>query len=162
MIDIKLKNVRQNERLSEETNNYSATLYVDGKKVGEVGNHGQGGPDFFHPAPGHSYKTLEEINERIARDYPQWELYDGKKADRDLEIVCGELLDEYLVEKRLKGLMRNKVVFIEGTNLYTMPIKPPHTAEQYYAHVEKKYPDAIVLNRLPFADAVKKAVEKGI
>jgi hypothetical protein len=42
---IELRKISFNERMSEETNCYAADLYVDGKKVGEVGNDGHGGCD---------------------------------------------------------------------------------------------------------------------
>jgi uncharacterized protein YcbK (DUF882 family) len=40
MIKIELKKISVNQRLSEETNCYSADLYVDGVKWGEVCNRG--------------------------------------------------------------------------------------------------------------------------
>lgn len=45
---IELRNIRINARLSEETNCFSATLYVDGKKVGECLNRGHGGETEVH------------------------------------------------------------------------------------------------------------------
>jgi hypothetical protein len=46
-MNIELKNLKINTRLSEETNCFSATIYVDGKRVGEVVNRGQGGPNEY-------------------------------------------------------------------------------------------------------------------
>jgi hypothetical protein len=40
---VEIRNLRVNQRLSEETLCFSATVYVDGKKVGEAKNHGHGG-----------------------------------------------------------------------------------------------------------------------
>lgn len=40
---IEIKRLKVNHRLSEETLNFSADIYVDGKKVGWAGNHGTGG-----------------------------------------------------------------------------------------------------------------------
>lgn len=40
-----LKAVRVNHALSEETLCFSASLYVDGRKVATIGNRGHGGPD---------------------------------------------------------------------------------------------------------------------
>lgn len=42
---LELKSITVNMRLSEETNCYAAKLYLDGKLVAEVRNHGHGGPD---------------------------------------------------------------------------------------------------------------------
>ncbi len=48
-MEITLKNISHNERLSEETNCFSATIYIDGKNAGEASNHGHGGPTMIHP-----------------------------------------------------------------------------------------------------------------
>jgi hypothetical protein len=40
-----LRAVKVNHALSDETLNFSASLYVDGVKVAKIGNHGHGGPD---------------------------------------------------------------------------------------------------------------------
>lgn len=44
---VTLKSVKINEALSEETTCYSATVYLDGKKVGTASNRGHGGEDFY-------------------------------------------------------------------------------------------------------------------
>lgn len=41
---LELRNVHFSERMSDETNCFSATVYVNGKRVGEVENRGCGGP----------------------------------------------------------------------------------------------------------------------
>ena len=46
-MQITLKNVKHYAAMSEETNCFEATLYIDGKKVCEVSNHGQGGPNEY-------------------------------------------------------------------------------------------------------------------
>ena len=43
---VKLKNVKHSASLSQETEAYTASVYLDGKKVGHVRNDGNGGPDF--------------------------------------------------------------------------------------------------------------------
>ncbi len=48
-MEIALKNISYSERLSEETNCFSATIYIDGKKAGEASNHGHGGPTMIRP-----------------------------------------------------------------------------------------------------------------
>lgn len=45
---VELKNVKIHPDISEETNCFSATIYVDDKKVGEVKNDGQGGCHSYH------------------------------------------------------------------------------------------------------------------
>lgn len=44
-MQITLKNVKHYESMSEETNCFEATVYIDGKKAGSVSNRGCGGPN---------------------------------------------------------------------------------------------------------------------
>ena len=44
---IELKNIKTNTRASRETFHFSATVYVDGKRVSTVENDGRGGPDWW-------------------------------------------------------------------------------------------------------------------
>ena len=44
---LSLKNVKINSAVSQETNCFSASIYLDGKKVGTARNHGNGGPNFY-------------------------------------------------------------------------------------------------------------------
>ena len=43
-----LKNLKIVKEMSEETLCFHATLYLDNKKIGNVSNHGQGGPNDYH------------------------------------------------------------------------------------------------------------------
>jgi hypothetical protein len=63
-MEITLKNISHNERLSEETNCFSATIYIDGKKAGEASNHGHGGPTMLHP------RELEQKIDAYAKTLP--------------------------------------------------------------------------------------------
>jgi hypothetical protein len=45
---VELKKFTANARLSEETLAFHAEIYVDGKRAGEVSNHGTGGPEEVH------------------------------------------------------------------------------------------------------------------
>lgn len=66
---IELKNLKVAKFLSEETVAFTATLYVDGKKVGSVNNNGQGGPNNI--CIDHSkYPGLQEKMEEYAASLP--------------------------------------------------------------------------------------------
>lgn len=47
-MNLSIKNYKRNARLSEETDCFSATICLDGVKVGEVGNRGCGGANEYH------------------------------------------------------------------------------------------------------------------
>jgi len=46
---IELKNVKHSEFASRETDCFQASVYIDGKKAGTVGNDGQGGCNHYNP-----------------------------------------------------------------------------------------------------------------
>jgi hypothetical protein len=46
-VKLTLKNIKEHPDMSEETNCFSATIYVDGKKAGFVKNEGRGGCNFY-------------------------------------------------------------------------------------------------------------------
>ena len=48
-MDIQLKSIKFSEHLSEETNAFTANLYVDGKKIGYCRNDGRGGNTLVQP-----------------------------------------------------------------------------------------------------------------
>ena len=47
-MDIVLKNVKTHNDMSEETTCFSASIYLDGRRVGTVSNHGTGGCNDYH------------------------------------------------------------------------------------------------------------------
>ena len=46
--DFALKAVKVNNKASEETCSYTATLHFKGKKIAEIGYRGCGGSDWYH------------------------------------------------------------------------------------------------------------------
>lgn len=111
-MDITLKNVKHMASLSEETHCYSADLYVDGMKWGEVSNRGHGGPDDFHGVGGKGWRDIEALNARIAAELPPYTNY-GMTLEQDLEMVCGEIVNQHLVAKDFKRAMRAKVLWLD-------------------------------------------------
>ena len=156
---IQLKNIKHSEFASEETHCYEATLYVDGVRWGFVGNSGHGGPDHFYGVGGRNYGDLPALNERIAAAYPRFNEY----VAVDLEIVCGDLVNEFLRQRHLKSLLsrgtKTKVLYfkeppVEGAPLFTQPLKT-HSLEAMVKFIATKYPTAVVINTLPQDQALK-------
>jgi len=146
--DFVLKAIKHNERLSEETNCYSANLYFKGKLIAEVSNRGHGGCDEFHQRGELSFKEVAEI---VAETFPKLENHYVDKADPErfyactLEIVCGDLVNQYLRDKQIKSITRGKVAFIlEDGECYTVK----HCGDEAAAikHVKTKHPKAKILN----------------
>jgi hypothetical protein len=63
-MNIQLKNVRVNERLSRESLAFSATLYINGQRVGILTNDGHGGET--------NYRALDKRGESLIREAVKW------------------------------------------------------------------------------------------
>lgn len=158
---ITLKNIQYAAFASEETNCYTATLYVEGVKWGEVGNDGHGGADWVHLAAGRSYDDLKALNARIAEAYPplDLELDDGRTIPADLETVCGDLVSAHLEAKSLASLMRTKALFFkatpqDGAPLYQLALKG-RPLDAAIAHLNRTYPGVVILNTMPKDEALR-------
>jgi hypothetical protein len=161
---IELRGIQYAERMSEETNCYSAHLWVDGELWGTVSNHGTGGPDNFHGANGRNWNDVKALDERIAATYEPLDCTDigGTPLPMDLELVCGALVGEWIQQKQLKRLLRTKAVFFksappadgESAPLYEIPLKG-RTIEALKPLIEQRHPGAVILNSLPFPEAAE-------
>ena len=108
---IELRNVKHVAALSEETNCFTATIYVDGKKAGEASNRGYGGNTDIHP------NDLRERLNAYAKTLPpvETDLMNGGERftyQPDAESIIDGLIDDYLVERELTRTIRSKVLFI--------------------------------------------------
>ena len=120
-MNITLKKIAIYHRLSEETTAYNADVYIDGVKSYAASNDGHGGCDFFHPYPGGI-----------------------RLADPDgLEEKVGRLLAEYGETKRLRGMMRTKMLIIEGGKLMSINRKP---TPENLALFKRARPGVVVVN----------------
>jgi hypothetical protein len=63
-MNIQLKNVRVNERLSRESLAFSATLYINGQRVGILTNDGKGGET--------NYRALDTRGESLIKEAVKW------------------------------------------------------------------------------------------
>lgn len=63
-MNIQLKNVRVNEGLSRESLAFSATLYINGQRVGILANDGHGGET--------NYRALDQRGESLIREAVKW------------------------------------------------------------------------------------------
>lgn len=104
-MNIELRSIRHDSRMSHETECFSAFVYVDGKKVGMVSNDGMGGPNY--------YDFDERPLEAYAATFPpvncEWD--PERPMAMDLELLIGDLLEAHLKAKEFKSLTRNKTVF---------------------------------------------------
>ena len=159
MTKIELKNIKYSEFASEETHCYRATLYVDGKRFATVGNQGHGGCDYVHPISPVTNKDLDKLEITIAKEYPKWGSEYGDKEDthdHDLEIVCGNLVNEWIKDREIKKALK-KIIFVESVDETT--VFEQGTIAQAKQHGDKirrdilrDYPKAVILNDLPIEE----------
>ena len=116
---ITLKAVKYYAGLSEETNAYSAKVYFDGQLVGTASNRGNGGCDDYWPAEksGAKNQAMQEfINALPVIDVDT----SGGSCSQlmpDLDMVCGHLLAQHLIEKDYRRAIKNRVLFVESGEL---------------------------------------------
>jgi hypothetical protein len=103
-MNIELKNIKHHPRLSDETECFSATIYIDGVKAGEVTNRGEGGPNAY------SFNDVESRLNAYAKTLPKTK-WEGGEYEQDADCVIGDLLDKFLALQEKKRWCRNAVVF---------------------------------------------------
>jgi len=113
-MNIELRNIKTNNALSHETICFSANLYLDGKKLGEVVNRGCGGSHEYSFGYG---KDHDKMDEWCKSNLPKWgsEFEEGKEYDTNLEMHLSELVNEFNETKHIKSVLRRKIVIIDDT-----------------------------------------------
>lgn len=151
---IELKNIKVVESLSDETNCFTATVYVDGKKIGELSNRGHGGPDDFHG----DYDAFNKAEAWLKDNMDPVELWEGHTTPMDMELYCGQLIEDWRLAKSLKADMRGKVLFIEPGKEGIMALRWKGVRKIEDRHIEsvrKSHPNATILNTLPIEKALE-------
>ncbi len=156
-MEIELKNIKHAAFASEETSCYSASLYVDGTKIGEVSNEGRGGPDLFRGNQEAYAKAKAKADAWCRANLPKWSLpeFSDEEHERDLEHHCNDLLGTWLITRDYKRLIKNKVLFTCPDEAGVFQIKYRGQFESAAAQVAARYPNARILNSLPLDEAVR-------
>lgn len=106
---IELKKIEFNERMSEETNCFSADLYINGKHVGEASNHGHGGPTNYQSFTDEGHALIKEA-EAYCKTLPPYTYEmsgETHSIDMDLEMYIDNLLTTYLQDKELQKFRKS-------------------------------------------------------
>lgn len=162
-IKIELTNIKHAAFSSEETHCYSATLIVDGVKLGTVSNDGHGGCDMFHPAPGKSWDDYKAADARCAAELPGFDLAaygsTGIMA-ASLEGECSERVNEWLRRRDLRRLLGRSLVYFKtrptapGAPMYAAKLVKGHPVAAHALRCKQANPEAVVLNVLPEDEAL--------
>lgn len=150
---ITLKHITHSEKLSRETNAFTADVYFDGKKVGYAENDGHGGSTNVCRYP----ETREEFKaaEVYAKSLPQTD-YGTFKVDSDLEHVVDNLLEDWLkakddakYQKQLEKNMVEHLCFGVDCMNYTM---------RFWKNGTKKMPLGAVWMSVQGKELLRKAI----
>ncbi len=166
---IRLKSLSINAAMSEETIAFTATIYFDGIKIGHASNRGTGGgtnfdPDFVQ------LKADRESLERKIREANEWAKTLsvttpkafveslGPEMQMDgledwIDALVAEEDDIRKAKRQLKRLMARMIVIVDGDVAKTLK-----TAWDVgkRAQVLKQFPNAVILNALPFSEALER------
>jgi hypothetical protein len=151
---IELRNIQHSEFASKETDCYQATLYVNGEAWGIVSNAGHGGCDDFHGKNGKSYADIRALNDWIKATMPPRD-FQGMSLEQDLEVICGDLLNDWRRDKDFKRVMRSHVLFTkpDAPGIWQVKVKKPHTHATTITAIRAKHPDYLFLADLPESGA---------
>ena len=149
---IELKRIEYSARMSEETSCFTADLWVDGVRIGQISNHGTGGSDDFYG----DHAAYDAADAWCRANLPKWTMGDHT-GETDIEIHVGALLEEHLSRKDMKRAMSRNVLFTkpDTAGVYEIKAKAPMkpTDPRLITHITTKYPGAVILNTLPEAEA---------
>jgi hypothetical protein len=149
-------------------------LMRDGKPVAEVSDYGDGGEVKFDwldrkdsplvDVVGLNYKDEEAVRKGTkeeamfvlyCRHLPKWKLSDGEtELHTSPDIAVSNMVNDYLLLKKVQRLMKTNVVMVDGGNVYTIKAKGAITPD-VLAKVRAKNPSAKVLNDLSVGDVVR-------
>jgi len=106
---IEIKNVKINQHFSRETLCYTASLYVDGKRIGTAENDGGGGPDLFIYKDKEKGRAFEAYCRSLpptppSKDFP----YELPMCP---EQVIGQLIEKWDLERQIKKMRKGHTVF---------------------------------------------------
>ena len=148
---LEVKNVKIHDDMSEETMCFSATLYVDGKRVATAKNNGHGGPNFAQFIDAKVATAVMAHIEALPpkeepRDCPTWakSLYPQKQT---IETVIDDLVADFDQTKQLRKIAKKKTLFrIKGeeygpSDWWT--VGAPYS-ERVQKHLDTNYGDTVI------------------
>lgn len=160
--NFELKNVKYAAFSSEETHCFTATLYLNGKRFCTVDNDGRGGPNRYTPFNNYTdnelHDMISEINKELdkIKEPVSWD--PNILMGRNLEIVVGELMNDYLTRLQLKRVLK-KIAYFDPKDdgVYTMPASRKPTKANLELIKKAKWwnKDNILLNELPADKALE-------
>lgn len=138
---IELLGIKFYERMSEETNAFTADLYINGKKAGYVKNSGQGGSTDYYPNEG--MRELITEAEQFCLGLPPIK-YSDFEIKMNLENKIDQLFDDWLKEKENSKFQKRlakdclKGICFKTENGYNLTTWKGHTIATLLQHPQGK------------------------
>lgn len=165
-LNLELRNIKYMASLSEETNCYSATVYLDGHPVCTVSNHGHGGGDEQRwLEPSEKARVEAYFAALPARDTGMVIRDEPFMMQPDLEGWCGDQMTRWLVTRDVKRAMsKSTIVLTAKGEEYKWGIPAARLGEKFRFKGEaepaiakdyilaKAGPGAVILNLLSAAE----------
>jgi len=135
---IELKNIKFSEHLSEETNAFTADIFVNRKKVGYAKNDGHGGCTWYHPYSVEDRAIINEA-EKYCLGLPPIK-YSTLEIPMNLEFKIDLLFEDWLKKDLNKKLKKDclKGICVETENGYRLIPWKGHTIKSILQHPQGK------------------------
>ena len=171
---LEVKNVKHSDFASHETLCFECSVYFDGIKVATAENDGRGGETFVSFDDREKERQVREWEKeqpKIKTDFPAAVTRDGETQTEEffsypfsLESAIDPLVGDFLTERDLKRKLKTKLLITDDTcdsgQFYTWTLKVfgQRTIEDIANAVVagNKFENPVVLNLLPFEEALKK------
>ena len=153
MSNIELKNIKHSAFASQETFCYEASVYFNGKRVGTARNDGHGGADYQYIEDKQGWDSMQKYIDSLLIEHD--EVLDFKYKP-DIEGICSDLVNKWLMLKDLKKLLKKKaVISISAGQLMEIGYKGTKKPDAaLFSHARKQHPGGTLLNELPITDAL--------
>lgn len=163
---IEVKAVKHSEFASQETNCFECKVYIDGQAVAMARNEGMGGETQILPLATGCVATIKRAEDYCMSSLP-WFKHDpatGNFVDvpantegalaQDLSMVVDFAVEDHLRRKALTKQLRKITLLMPDKTIEHYPAKFKPSPEAF-AIVKQKNPGCVVLNELPFDEALK-------
>ena len=154
-MNLEMKSIKHSQWASQETHCYTANVYLDGKPFAVVSNDGHGGCDYdyAHPKFKGDYRvTMKRVDDYFA-SLPMQDVgkYDWSPEGfaQKFEYWCSDQVNDFLFRKEMRKVMKKNHLFKTSEGLFEMS----HKACSQIIH--RDYPDAVILNEIPEAEALE-------
>jgi hypothetical protein len=166
---IRLKSLSINTAMSEETIAFTATVYFDGVKIGHASNRGTGGATNFDRLY-YEFESIREAQDRKIKEANEWArtlsiptpkaFIDslGPELRMDgledwIDALVAEEDDIRKAKRQLKRLLARMIVVVDGDVAKTLKTTWDVRKRD---QVLKQIPNAVILNELPFSEALER------